>query len=158
MKSLIYPISLGLLLLMVGSLSACQTAPSADNTPEPAAPSASTETATTSTGHDATVNAGGQVVESGPYHLELVTAPEGEQTHLDFFLQKGDDHSAIADAKVTAQIQLPDGSTQSLPLTYDAAGEHYATRLASNDSGDYQIAVTAEVNGESVQGRFSFTR
>ena len=155
MKSFIHSVSLGLLLLMVGSLSACQTTPTADNNAEQAAP---TETATSSTGHDSTVNAGGQVVESGPYHLELVTAPEGEQTHLDFFLQKGDDHSAIADAKVTAQIQLPDGSTQSLPLSYDATGEHYATLLASNASGDYQVAVTAEVNGESVQGRFSFTR
>ncbi len=51
---------------------------------------------------------GGQVIESGPYHLELVTGKETSGTHLDLFLQKGDNHEAIPSAKVTAQVQLPD--------------------------------------------------
>lgn len=61
--------------------------------------------------------AGGQVVESGAYHLELITETEAEGTHLDLYLQKGDNHEAIPNAKVTAQVQLPDGTQKTLPLS-----------------------------------------
>ncbi len=53
---------------------------------------------------------GGQVVETGAYHLEFVPEKEKSGTHLDFYLQKGDNHEAIPNAKVTAQVQLPDGT------------------------------------------------
>jgi|SRR6476469_1226205 len=60
------------------------------------------------TGHS-NKNQGGQVIESGNYHLELVPEQEDNGTHIDFYLQKGDNHEAIPDAKVTAQIQSPTG-------------------------------------------------
>ena len=80
---------------------------------------------------------GGQVIESGPYHLELVTAKEATATHIDFFLQKGDNHEAIPYAKVTAQVQLPDGSQKSLPMTYDAGDKHYTAILPGAATGEY---------------------
>lgn len=83
---------------------------------------------------------GGQVVESGPYHLELVTGKETSGTHLDLFLQKGDNHEAIPNAKVTAQIQLPDGSQQSLDMKYDAGDKHYTAILPSANSGEFDFS------------------
>lgn len=64
------------------------------------------------------VSQGGQVVESGDYHLELVTEKEDNGTHLDLYLQRGDNHEAIPNAKVTAQVQLPDGTQKNLDLNY----------------------------------------
>ena len=99
---------------------------------------------------------GGQVIESGLYHLELVTAKESTGTHIDFFLQKGDNHEAIPNAKVTAQVQLPDGSQKSLPMTYDAGDKHYTAILPSATAGEYKVAILSDINGEKVNGRFSF--
>jgi hypothetical protein len=99
---------------------------------------------------------GGQVIESGPYHLELVTAKESTGTHIDFFLQKGDNHEAISNAKVTAQVQLPDGSQKSLPMTYDAGDKHYTAILPSAATGEYKVAILSDISGEKVNGRFTF--
>jgi hypothetical protein len=101
---------------------------------------------------------GGQVVESGAYHLELVTLQEESGVHLDFFLQKGDNHEAIANAKVKAQVKLPDGTLRSLDLTYDAAGKHYAVLLPTQVPGEYQVAILSDIKGERINGRFSFTK
>ncbi|MGB5959290.1 MAG: hypothetical protein WBG73_01425 [Coleofasciculaceae cyanobacterium] len=101
---------------------------------------------------------GGQVVESGKYHLEFVSGKEANGTHLDFYLQKGDNHETIPDAKVTAQIQLPDGTQKTLPLTYDASGKHYAALLSEKAAGQYQVKMIAEINGEKVDGRFNFSQ
>ncbi|MGL4621559.1 hypothetical protein [Chroococcidiopsis sp.] len=109
-----------------------------------------------STNKDSKSRKGGQVVESGAYHLELVPVKENKGTHLDFYLQRGDNHAAIPNAKVTAQIQMPDGTQKTLPLKYDSKGKHYAALLASNASGQYQVKVTADIKGEKVNGRFSF--
>lgn len=100
--------------------------------------------------------AGGQVVESGPYHLEFVSEPEANGTHLDFYLQTGDNHQAIPDAKVTAQVQSPDGKQQTLNLTYDASGKHYTALLPAKTAGQYQVKVTSDIKGKKVDGRFSF--
>lgn len=108
-----------------------------------------------SDGHG-TPQAGGQVVESGPYHLEFVPEKEAEGTHLDFYLQTGNNHQPIADAKVTAQIQLPDGTQKSLDLKYDAEGKHYTALFTSKAAGEYKVAMLSEINGEKVNGRFSF--
>lgn len=102
--------------------------------------------------------AGGQVVESGAYHLELVPEQEETGTHLDFYLQKGDNHEAIPNAKVTAQVQLPDGSQKTLDLPYDSEGKHYAALLPGKASGQYQVKVTSDIKGEKVDGRFSFNK
>lgn len=101
---------------------------------------------------------GGQVVESGKYHLEFVPKTEANGTHLDFYLQTGDNHEAIPDAKVTAQIQLPDGTQKTLPLTYDAPGKHYAALLPGKDAGQYQVKISADIKGEKVDGRFNFSQ
>lgn len=99
---------------------------------------------------------GGQVVDTGTYHLEFVPEKEANGTHLDFYLQKGDAHEAVANAKVIAQVQSPDGKQQSLNLTYDAEGKHYTTLFPGTTTGQYQVKITADVSGENVNGRFNF--
>ncbi|UBF30283.1 hypothetical protein K9N68_34265 (plasmid) [Kovacikia minuta CCNUW1] len=99
---------------------------------------------------------GGQVVETGKYHLELVTLKQAEGTHLDFYLQQGDNHAAIPNAKVTAQVQRPDGSQTSLEMKYDAAGKHYYTVLPTTVAGEYKVAILSEIRGEKVNARYRF--
>ncbi len=101
---------------------------------------------------------GGQVVESGPYHLELVTETEAEGTHLDLYLQKGDNHEAIPNAKVTAQVQLPDGTQKTLPLSYDAKGRHYTALLPGKVAGQHQVKISSDVGGDKADARFSFNQ
>jgi len=115
-------------------------------------------TKTESSGHTAKPLKGGQVVESGAYHLEFVPVKENNGTHLDFYLQKGDNHEAIPNAKVTAQVQLPNGTQKTLPLTYDAEGKHYAALLPEKAAGQYQVKITSDIDGEEVDGRFSFNQ
>ena len=103
-------------------------------------------------------NQGGQVVESGIYHLEFLPLIEADSIHLDFFLQKGDNHEAIPDAKVTAQVQLPDGTQKTLDLKYDADGKHYGVQLPSKAVGEYKLAILSDIKGEKVNGRFSFKK
>jgi hypothetical protein len=119
-------------------------------------PSASSENAET-TDHP-NQSKGGQVIESGSYHLEFVSEPESDGTHIDFYLQKEDNHEAIPNAKVTAQVQLPDGTQKSLPLTYDAKGKHYTALLPGKASGEYNVAILSDVSSEKVNGRFTFNR
>lgn len=102
------------------------------------------------------LNQGGQVVEVGAYHLELLLGKEENNIHLDFFLKTGDNHEAIPDAKVTAQVQFPDGSQKAYILAYDALNQHYATNLPTRASGEYKIAILTDIKGEKVNGRFSF--
>ena len=59
---------------------------------------------------------GGQVIESGQYHLELVTEPSDDGTHMDFYLEKGEKHEKISNAQVMAQVQLPNGRQNQSPL------------------------------------------
>ncbi|PIG91640.1 hypothetical protein [Gloeocapsopsis sp. IPPAS B-1203] len=132
------------------------TASSPTETPAQNPSTTSTE-ATVNTGSNSS-NTGRQVVESGPYHLEFEAVPENNGTHIDFYLQTGDDHQAISDANVTAQVQLPDGSQKELPLSYDAEGKHYAALLPGQTSGEHQVVVLSEIKGEKVNGRFTFNR
>lgn len=101
-------------------------------------------------------NQGGQVVEVGAYHLELLLGKEENNIHLDFFLQTGDTHAAVADAKVTAQVEFPDGTQKSYDLAYDAPNQHYAINLPTSASGEYKIAILTDIKGEKVNGRFNF--
>jgi hypothetical protein len=163
--------SIKFLLVVLGSVSliflgACgnnNQATNSDSSPTSAKPAESTAQSTDaakteSSGHAAKPLKGGQVVESGPYHLEFVPVKENNGTHLDFYLQKGDNHEAIPNAKVTAQIQLPDGTQKTLDLPYDAAGKHYAALLPEKAAGQYQVKMIADVNGEKVNGRFTFNQ
>jgi hypothetical protein len=101
---------------------------------------------------------GGQVVEAGKYHLELVPEKEGNSTHLDFYLLTGDNHQSVPNAKVTADLQSPDGKQQTLPFSYDASGKHYAALVNDKTSGQYQVKITATVGSEKIDGRFNFDR
>jgi hypothetical protein len=103
-------------------------------------------------------NKGGQVVESGKYHLELVPEKSANETHLDLFVQKGDDHQAIADAKVSGEIQFPDGKQKPVTFSYDQEGQHYVAIVSGKDTGAYQLKVTAAIGGDKADGRFSFDR
>jgi hypothetical protein len=158
------------LLMVLGSVSliflgACgnnNQATNSDNSPTTAKPAESTAQQTDaakseSSSHAAKPLKGGQVVESASYHLEFVPGKEDSGTHLDFYLQKGDNHEPIPNAKVTAQVQLPDGTQKTFPLTYDTEGKHYAALLPEKATGQYQVKVTADVDGKKVDGRFSFS-
>ncbi len=101
---------------------------------------------------------GGQVIESGEYHLELVAAPNDEGIHLDFYLEKGEKHEKISDAKVTAQVQLPGGEQKSIPLEYEADEKHYHAILPQQAAGEYKVTILSEINGEKINSRFSVKR
>jgi hypothetical protein len=101
---------------------------------------------------------GGQVVESGKYHLELVPEKEGSNTHLDFYLLQGDKHEIVPNAKVTADLQSPDGKQKTLAFNYDAKDKHYTAMVDDKSTGQYQVKVTATFGGEKVDGRFNFDR
>lgn len=158
-KLVIKAISISLLFLGACSSSDPVSCPEANaprtettDTASPSAPVAQKDAAS----HPAIPQKGGQVVESGPYHLELIALKEAKGAHLDFYLQKGDNHETIPNAKVIAQIQLPDGSQKTLSLPYDAPGEHYAALLPATAIGEYQVKVTADIQGKKVDGRFNF--
>ncbi len=101
---------------------------------------------------------GGQAVESGKYHLELVPEKEASATHLDLYVMKGDSHDVITDAKVTADVQLPSGKQESVPFSYDASGKHYTGKVAGKAPGQYQVKVTATIGTDKADGRFDFKR
>ncbi|WP_035991519.1 hypothetical protein [Leptolyngbya sp. KIOST-1] len=101
---------------------------------------------------------GGQVVETGAYHMELVPVPEADGIHLDLYLQTGDTHEPVADATAVAQVQLPDGTQQEIPMEYDAAGEHFFAFIPSQVSGEYKTVIQTDIQGEKVNGRFNFSK
>jgi hypothetical protein len=103
-------------------------------------------------------NKGGQVLESGPYHLEFVPEVSADKTHLDFYLQNGSNHQPIPNAKVIAEIRMPDGTQKRLPLTYDAKDKHYTAILPGKAAGEYKVIILSDINGKKVNGRFSFKR
>lgn len=158
--SLIIFASTGLLFLGACSNSN-QTTQSSSNSPTPTSESAAkTETVAKSDGQTdhSRSSKGGQVVETGKYHLEFVSEKEEGKTHLDFYVLKGDNHETVANAKVTADIQLPDGKIKTVPLTYDAEGKHYAAALSEKLPGQYQVKITADINEEKANGRFNFNQ
>ncbi len=101
---------------------------------------------------------GGTIIETSGIHLELVPEKEAEKTHLDLYLQKGDNHEPIPTAKVVAQVQTPDGKQQSLDMKYAAEDKHYTAIVPGKTAGQYQVKITADVSGKKVDGRFTFDR
>ena len=157
--------SAGLLLLGACSKDSTTSDSTTPNTATPTAetapPASTTSPATTTAQSESSKGGkskGGQVVESGKYHLEFVPKKGTNDTHLDLYLQKGDTHEAIANAKVTADVQLPDGKLKTIPLSYDASGKHYAAVLKEKVTGQYQVKITATIGSEQADGRFNFVR
>ncbi|MEG3929277.1 MULTISPECIES: hypothetical protein [unclassified Microcoleus] len=144
-------------LLFLGACSQGDQASDTNSSP-PSPPVASQPASSTPAAAPATPTKGGQVVESGAYHLEFVPEKEATGTHLDLFLLKGDKKEPVPNAKVTAQVQLPSGKQQTLALKYDAEGKHYAVLFPGNEPGQYPVKVTADINGEKVDGRFTFNQ
>jgi hypothetical protein len=151
-------------LLMLGACS--KAAKTSDSTStNSAAPPTETTAATKPMANDGQMEKshmspkkGGQVVEAGKYHLELVPEKEADKTHLDFYLLRGDNHQIVPDAKVTADLQSPNGKQKTLPFSYDASGKHYAAVVNEKTSGQYQVKITATVGSEKIDGRFNFNR
>ncbi|MCG6134546.1 MAG: hypothetical protein MET45_07760 [Nostoc sp. LLA-1] len=154
-------------LIVVGSVGllfvgACGNGNEVANTENPATtitetPAASLEPIAKSN-HQHGPTKGGQVVETGNYHLEFLAEKETGGSHLDLYLLTGDTHETVPNANVTALIQTPDGKEQTIPFTYDAKDKHYTGMLNAATSGQYQVRITADVKGEKVTGRFSFNR
>ncbi|MFQ4143680.1 hypothetical protein [Chlorogloeopsis sp. ULAP02] len=120
-------------------------------------PTASVSPAT-KTNNEHGASKGGQVVETGAYHLEFVPEKDANGTHMDLYLLRGDNHETVPNAKVTAQVQLPDGKQKNVPFNYDAKGKHYTGLLSEKATGQYQVKVTADVGGKKIDGRFSFNK
>ncbi len=149
-------------LIFLGSCSNGNQAANSDASPAGQNPRSSAspagEAKTSSSGQAEWPPKGGQVVESGKYHLQFVPEKENNGTHLDFYLLKDDNHEPIPNAKVTAQVQMPNGTQKKLNLTYDSAGKHYTALLPENASGQYQVKIISDVNGDNFNGRFNFNK
>lgn len=101
---------------------------------------------------------GGQVVESGAYHLELVPEKTEANTILELYVQKGDDHQAIPDAKVSGEVQYPDGQVKPVTFVYEDKEKHYEGTVPGKAAGSYQLKITTAVGKDKVDGRFNFDR
>lgn len=122
-------------------------------TPEMAADNSANNAEPAGDGH----GQGGQVVETGKYHLELLVAEEPAGLHIDFFIQEGVDHTPVPDAQVVGQLQLPDGTQKTLDFQYSDADKHYTAYLTDAPAGEYRLVVLSDIRGEKVNGRFTFT-
>jgi len=157
--------SVGLLFLGACNSGSSNQAASPDSNTASATPAASETKPTDTTaktepsgGHSEASGKGGQVVEAGAYHLEFVPEKEAQGTHMDFYVLKGDNHQSVPNAKVTAQVQTPDGGQKSLNLNYDKEGKHYTVLLPVNSPGQYQVKMLVDVDGKKVDGRFNFSK
>ncbi len=145
------------LLATVLLLNACSTpTPTADNAPPSPTPSITPTENVEENKTESHGGQGGQVIEAGDYHLELLAVKKAGGFHLDFYLQKGTDHTPIPNATVTGKIQLPDGSQQDINFKYGEQDKHYTAILSTQVVGDYKLAILSDINGEKVNGRFNF--
>jgi hypothetical protein len=146
-------------LLLIGACSKQPTTTNPASTPQAETSTQATPTnAVASAGIHRGAIKGGQVVESGKYHLELVPEKEGSNTHLDFYILQGGGHEIVPNAKVTANLQSPDGKQKTLTFNYDAKDKHYVALVNEKATGKYQLKVIATVGSEKVDGRFNFDR
>lgn len=98
---------------------------------------------------------GGQVIESDPYHIELVTKPNDDGIQLNLHLLHEAEEQVITNAQVTANVQQPDGEQQTVKLVYESAEESYTGLLAAQATGQYDLVVQIDIGGEKINGRFS---
>jgi hypothetical protein len=138
-------------------LNACSTStPTADNTPLNPTPTITPTENVQQNKTESHGGQGGQVIEAGDYHLELLILKENNGFHLDFYLQQGIDHTPIPNAVVTGKVQLPDGTQQDINFSYSDQDKHYTALLSTQVAGDYKLAILSDINGEKVNGRFNF--
>jgi hypothetical protein len=157
-------------LLFLGACSSNDSATKTDSPTTTSTPAAKTETKTATKdgekhsegdGHDHSKDKKdghkGQVVQSGKYHVEFNSHLEKDSTHLDVKLH-GEKEQEITDAKLTAQVQLPGGTSQSLPVSYNSEEKQYVAKLPTTATGEYQVVLQADVKGDKFNSRFSFKR
>jgi hypothetical protein len=101
---------------------------------------------------------GGQVIESGKYHLELKPEKAADKTHLDFYLKIDATQKDISDAKVSGKVQTPDGKEAPVAFTYDAKNKHYAADVPGKAAGTYNLKIDAVIGADKANGRFTFNR
>lgn len=101
---------------------------------------------------------GGQVIESGKYHLELKPEKAADKTHLDFYLKIDATQKDIPDAKVSGVVQTPDGKEAPVTFTYEAKDKRYAANVPGKAAGTYNVKITANIGSEKANGRFTFNR
>jgi len=70
---------------------------------------------------------------------------------------KGQPTRGYTQCKVTAQVQLPDGTPKTINMNYDTEGKHYTVCFLKGN-WEYKVAILSEINGEKVNGRFIFSR
>ncbi|WP_230967520.1 efflux RND transporter permease subunit [Nostoc commune] len=70
----------------------------------------------------------------------------------------GEQNKAITDAKLTAQVQLPDGSNKTLQLPYNTEEKQYTAKLPATATVEYKVVIQTDVKGEKFNGRFTFKR
>jgi hypothetical protein len=98
-----------------------------------------------------------QVVNSGKYHLEFNPDIVEDSTHLNISVH-GEQDQAITDAKLTAQVKLPDGSNKTLQVPYNIEEKQYTAKLPATATGEYKVVIQTNVKGEKFNGRFAFKR
>jgi hypothetical protein len=142
-------LSIAILILAAGCNN---SSPTTEATQPPAAASSTPSNSTPAS------RSGGNTIEANGIRVEFVPAPEASQTHIDVFVQKGNTREPIPAAKLNVQVQTPNGQTQTVAMKYDAAGKHFAGVVSGNIKGQYQVKISAIVDGKTVDGRFSFDR
>ncbi len=141
-----------------GSSDTTSSSPSPEiSSPSPEAGTSTNDPASTAEPADDGHGQGGQVVETGKYHLELLVGKEPAGLHVDFFIQEGEDHAPIPDAQVVGQLQLPDGSQKTLNFQYSDTDRHYTAYLNDAPAGEYRLVVLSDIRGEKINSRFTFT-
>ena len=98
----------------------------------------------------------GSVMEYGGYHFEFGSEKKATGTHLYLYLHKKDKKEPVPNAKVTAQVQLPNRKQQTLPLKYDAKGKRYAVVFPTKQPGQYAVNMTAIINRVKVDSTIVF--
>jgi hypothetical protein len=101
---------------------------------------------------------GGQVIESGKYHLELKPEKAADKTRLDFYLKIDATQKDISDAKVSGEVQTPDGKQAPVAFTYDAKNKSYGADVPGKAAGKYSLKINAVIGADKANGRFTFDR
>lgn len=164
MKSLV---KLSVLVIGIGVVAGCSS-PSTSTNPQVSASASSSVTPSTAQAvkldsekksgdsrnhNEGDVHGHTEAVKVGDYSMELMSQKEGSEVRFSFYLNKGKDE--VADAKVTAQFQMPDGSQKSLEMPFGAKEKAYVARLTSSVAGEYKVAVLTDLKGEKMNTRFT---